>query len=207
MSKKASKSKGVPSGSSKGLYPTIAISDAFNALMHLLAAYFAFQGSNYVGMIGYFTVALAATVGVLRFGFNEDRYALANSNLADMAAFVGLPCVGYSFSMTLPFIKELPIHSLVLAVSLMMVEALSRSFPPLYRHLMKVFVTLFFFVAPVTISSILRRRWWTFGAILLFVIAGLVVKPLRHEYLLGIRRENIFHYLIGVASYVIALDE
>jgi hypothetical protein len=191
---------------SKGLYPTVAISDAFNAAFHLLAAQIAYQHHNYTGMIGFLNVALAASVGVLRFGFNEDRYALANSHLADLSAFVGLPCVGFSFLMDIPMIQDLPIHPIILVVSLAMIEALSRSFSPGHRELAKILVNLTFFVAPVAISSIVQKKWMTFGAIAFFVIAGLVVKPERHQYLFGIRRENIFHSMIGIAAYFIALN-
>jgi hypothetical protein len=191
---------------SKGLYPTVAISDAFNAALHLLAAQIAYQHHNYTGMIGFLNVALAASVGVLRFGFNEDRYALANGHLADLSAFVGLPCVGFSFLMDIPMIQDLPIHPIILVVSLAMIEALSRSFSPGHRELAKILVNLTFFVAPVAISSIVQKKWMTFGAIAFFVIAGLVVKPERHQYLFGIRRENIFHSMIGIAAYFIALN-
>jgi hypothetical protein len=92
---------------SKGLYPTVAISDAFNAFCHLLAAVIVYQRGNSLAMIGFLTVAFAATVGVLRFGFNEDRYALANGHLADLSAFVGLPCVGISFLSNIPLIYGL----------------------------------------------------------------------------------------------------
>jgi hypothetical protein len=196
-------SKGAANGS-KGLYPTVAISDAFNAALHLLAAQIAYEHKNYIGMIGFLNVALAASVGVLRFGFNEDRYASANGHLADLSAFVGLPCVGYSFFINNPGVQDLPIHPVVLVASLAMVEALSRSFPGPYREILKILVNLTFFVAPVAISSVLQKKWLTFGAITLFVIAGIVVKPERHQYLFGIRRENIFHYMIGIAAYFIA---
>ena len=42
------------------------------------------------------------------------------------------------------------------------------------------------------------------GSIALFVVAGIFVKPDRHSMLLGMRRENWFHYMIGVASFGMA---
>jgi hypothetical protein len=191
-------------GKSKGLYPTVAISDAFNAFFHFLAAYIVYQRENYIAMIGFLTVAFAASVGVLRFGFNEERYALANGHLADLSAFVGLPCVGISFLANIPNVQILRTNHTVLVVSLAIIEALSRSFPPLFRDLTKIIVNLLFFVLPVATSSFLQKDWKTFTAIVLFVMAGLVVKPERHQYLFGVRRENWFHYMIGVAAYLIA---
>jgi hypothetical protein len=40
---------------------------------------------------------------------------------------------------------------------------------------------------------------------ILFAVAGLVVKPERHRYLIGIRREDWFHLMIAAASVGIAL--
>ena len=42
-------------------------------------------------------------------------------------------------------------------------------------------------------------------AVALFAFAGVVIKPEREERIMGIRREDIFHYMIGVASYGMAL--
>lgn len=192
---------------SAGLYPTVAISDAFNAILHLIAAYISFHYQNYLACIGYLTVCFAATIGVLRFGFNENRYAATNGHLADLSAFVGLPCVGYTFLRRISYLQSWNNHlnPTVLMVSLAIIEASSRNFKPNYRDLVKIFVNLLFFVLPVTISSILGKDWVTFAAIIFFVFAGLVVKPERHQYLFGVRRENLFHYMIGIAAYFIAL--
>ena len=79
-----------------GLYPTIAVSDAFNVAGHVFAAALAREKGNTLAAIGFSTVALAGTVGVFRFGFSESLFAAANGYLADVAAFIGLPLVGFS---------------------------------------------------------------------------------------------------------------
>ncbi len=187
-----------------GLYPTIAISDAFNALGHLIAASIAYEREYYVAAMGFLTVVVAATVGVLRFGFNELKYAQANGDLADISGFIGLPCVGISFLTFIPALN-FNVNPGVIAVLLTIIEAGSRSFPPQLRELAKILVNVCFFVLPVLIASILEKNWGTFLSIVLFVVAGLVVKPERHQYLFGIRRENIFHYMIGVAALGISV--
>ena len=44
----------------------------------------------------------------------------------------------------------------------------------------------------------------TLAAIATFVIAAVPIGPDRHACLLGVRKENIFHYLIGAAAIMFA---
>jgi hypothetical protein len=73
-----------------GLYPTIAVSDAVNCVGHAWAAHHAYHAGAPDAALGFACVAEAALVGTLRFGFSERLLARANSDLADLAAFVGL---------------------------------------------------------------------------------------------------------------------
>jgi len=77
------------------LYPTIAVSDAFQSLLHFYAASLCPVPTASLGL---FTVGVAGSVGVLRFGLDEGTYATANGALADVAGFVGLPLVGVAFA-------------------------------------------------------------------------------------------------------------
>lgn len=47
-------------------------------------------------VLGFALVAVAAFVGTLRFGFSETLFAQANGDLADAAAYIGLPLIGYT---------------------------------------------------------------------------------------------------------------
>ena len=42
-------------------------------------------------------------------------------------------------------------------------------------------------------------------AVALFAFVGVVIKPEREVWIMGIRREDMFHYMIGVDSYGMAL--
>ena len=84
---------------SGGLYPTVAVSDAFNAAAHGWAAVKMHEAGEQPAAMGFGLVAVAATVGTLRFGASERLLAQANGDLADLAAFVGLPLVGRSFAL------------------------------------------------------------------------------------------------------------
>ena len=67
-------------------HPTVAISDAFNAAGHLLAAQILWDTANHkAAALGNLIVAVAASVGVLRFGLSERIFAKANGDLADLA--------------------------------------------------------------------------------------------------------------------------
>ena len=105
-----------------GLYPTIAVSDAFNTACHgagshrlrfihivhtlasisIAAAWLSWnaepEGSAW---LGFTLVAIASGVGTLRFGVSESLFSGANAKLADLAAFVGLPLVGLAYGTVL----------------------------------------------------------------------------------------------------------
>jgi hypothetical protein len=167
------------------------------------------SGHIYVAA-GFFTVALAAFVGVLRFGFSESIFANANSHLADVAAFVGLPLVGLTFMHADLAGKYIPwnycgsINPVQFTLILVLLETISRSFNKKLRELSKIVANLIGFVGPVVVSAVMRNDYNTLFAILLFVVAGLVITPDRHRCILGVRCENWFHYCIGISAVVIA---
>ena len=107
-----------------GLYPTIAVSDAFNAAMHASAALIIHkQYPCDPAALGFATVAVAATVGTARFGYSESMFANANGDLADLAAMVGLPLVGLSFAKKWGMISLTPRGELALAMGLACLNA------------------------------------------------------------------------------------
>ena len=83
-----------PAVEKEKLYPSVAISDAFNTGCHGAAAVLALRSASPGGEVactGFALVAVASLVGTLRFGFSSKLFAPANEALADLAAFVGLP--------------------------------------------------------------------------------------------------------------------
>lgn len=68
----------------------------------------------------------------------------------------------------------------------------------------KVLVNILFVFVPLIWEGYTRQDGVLLGAVLLFLIAGVVVKPERHRYLFGLRREDWFHYMISISSYLIA---
>ena len=184
-----------------GLYPTIAISDAFNVAAHAYAAHLASSAGNLPAMLGFLTVCAAGTVGTARFAFDENLADL-NSDLADVAAFVGLPLVGSSFFRGV-MADKFEVYSFV--VLLVMVEALTRTFGKELRDLSKVFTNLLFFVGPVAQANYFSQDWVPLLGITIFALAGIVITADRERYLFGVRRENLFHYAIGSAAVLIAM--
>ena len=67
-------------------YPSVALSDSFNAAAHLAAAAAAQTAQPQLpAWLGFALVALAAAVGTLRFGFYPSIFAQANDDLARLA--------------------------------------------------------------------------------------------------------------------------
>ena len=54
---------------------------------------------------------------------------------------------------------------------------------------------------PVAAFSVANRDLQTGACIGLFAFAGIGVGADRNSYIFNVRRENIFHYLIAIASY------
>jgi hypothetical protein len=141
---------------------------------------------------------------VLRFGFNENRYAQANNNLADVAAFVGLPCVGFAFAQAHWSIRSSSSVCCALALCLAMVEAITRTFSASNRELFKIIVSSAGFIGPVGLAAYARNNNSVLAGVALYVIAAVVITPARHEYLFGVRCENWFHYCIAIGAVLIS---
>ena len=62
-----------------------------------------------------------------------------------------------------------------------------------------------FALAANTLSRVSNLAFVQIASALLFAIAGLVVKPERHRFLFGVRREDLFHVMIAAASVGIAI--
>ncbi|GMH53981.1 hypothetical protein TrVE_jg10199 [Triparma verrucosa] len=191
-----------------GLYPTVAVTDTVNAAAHYYAAAVCFNADRSEAAWGFLTVAFAATIGVARFGFHEHLFAKTNGDLADFAAFVGLPLVGRSFMPSLaPFWSFYPycakLTSFEYIITLCFVEQITRALPKIKDDL-KVLPNVLLFVVPVLLSSYQREEWECFIGMIIFVVSAVVIKPEREKYLFGCRRENLFHWGISIAAALVA---
>ena len=185
----------------KGLYPTVAISDTFNAAGNYMAAWTCMSCNHQAAAYGFLVVAIAASVGVLRFGFSERAFAKANGDLADAAAFVGLPLVGLDFLIHPAGSDEISRAFFVLLLAL----SLSRSLSEGALELAKIVLNVACLVGPVLVHAHRAGDWQAAAAIGTFAFAGIVIGADRHRCLLGVRRENWFHYFLGSSLYWLAL--
>ena len=190
-----SKAKPPRCPSSGGLFPTVALSDAVNTFGHAWAAAVAYSvgGTASDAGLGFALVAVASLVGTLRFGLSERLLAKANGDLADLAAFIGLPMVGLSFGQRWLSHTLLCDEKAAAIVALAGLGAMARSLPEAGQELAKVLLNVFCFVLPILGYGAANEDYETIGGVLLFAVAGLAVGADRHTCLLGMRRENWFH--------------
>jgi hypothetical protein len=192
----------------KGLYPSLAISDCVTVAGHAAAALMCYEGGLLRSAAGFLSVSIAGSIGVYRFGFDEG-FSTLHANLTDMAAFVGLPLVGYDYLLyrcpgSLRLVAQ-KIDPIIFALCLVLAETFTRSMHPSKRELIRTVINAGFFVVPAFIGAYAHNNTNALVAIVLFLIAAVVIGPERHKYLLGLRREDWFHYIIGVCAYFIAL--
>lgn len=82
--------------------------------------------------------------------------------------------------------------------------AVCRSLPENAQELAKVALNVVCFVSPVLAHSHAVEDYQTALGITLFAVAGIGVGADRDSYLLGVRRENWFHYMIAVSAVCLA---
>jgi len=184
------------------IYPSIALSDSFNAVGHLYAGFVAADNGHGIASAGFVSVWLAAIIGVLRFGVSEKLFAQANCDLADLAGFVGYPMIGMSYAHQYLEVDE----STVLGIVGMLVvwEAMTRSFLEKNRENAKLLTNIIFFVGPVFAASHTLENPKILGALVSFVLAGIAITPHHHDRIMGIRCVDWFHYIIAATAVIFA---
>ena len=188
------------------LYPSVAVSDLFCCAMHGAAAFVIWKAeAASPAWLGNLCVAAACFFGVLRFGFSASSFSAANESLATNAAFVGIPLVGLSFYQKWGVLSFTGFEYLTLAVAGSVVSSLARALSNDAKELLTILFNVGLFIVPALGYGWSAKDYHTIAATLIFAFAGVVVTPDRHRYILGVRRENWFHYLIGIASYGMAL--
>ena len=186
------------------LYPTIAVSDAFLATCHFLGAALLFPRSS-LAAVGFTLVALAGTFGVLRFGVSEKKFSPINDALADTAAMVGLPFVGL-FAQSMLARPALPVDGdgVVAIGALLFLQGVSRGLSPALLEIVKIVLNLVCFIVPLGAVAMTRGDYTLAAAVVAFIVGGVLVGDDRHKCLFGVRCENLFHYILGVSTYLIA---
>ena len=180
-----------------GLYPTVAFSDCFNVISGVTAAYMSFTNHD-IQFLGFLLVAAAAFIGVCRFGFYPKTFARLNGELADLAAFVGMPLIGLPFLEVLlasqyGFTFDNKIHA-AFVVTLIVLLFISHALPDTIAELLKVLLNTLLMVLPIIVHGYTYSNFELLGAISCFLIGGVLIGPSRHTCLLGMRKENWFHY-------------
>lgn len=170
---------------------------------HLCAAFLAFMTGHEVAGLGFLSVWLAAIVGVLRFGVSEKLFQQANSDLANLAAFVGYPLIGMSFAAQ--HYTSLDINVVFIGFMLVAWEALTRSFVESNKEAAKLATNIIFFVGPIAAVCHETKDYVTMGALAAFVVAGIVITPHHENRIGGIRCVDLFHVVIGVTAYMFAM--
>lgn len=184
------------------LYPSIAVSDAFNAIGNMCAAFVAFTNGHEIAGLGFLSVWIAALVGVLRFGVSEKMFCKANQDLANVAGFVGFPVIGMSFVAN--HYKDLQLNLLMISGFMVALEAFTRSFLDKNRDNARICVNIIFFVAPIAAVCRETADFSTLIALITFVFSGIVITADHEKRIFGVRCVDWFHYSLGVTSYFIA---
>ena len=176
-----------------GLYPTIAISDAFNTYAHCWAAATCLAGKQPFAAAGFGSVALAASVGTVRFALSE-RLEPYNTLLADFAGAVGMPLIGVHF------ISELLAQPLTLgagvfiALALTALSMFNRSTGRDYKS-DETLLQVVTYIIPAAVWGVQQRSAHVLAALVVAIVGSLVIGPSK------VRNLNVyFEVLILVPS-------
>lgn len=186
------------------IYPTIAISDLFMAACHYWAFWQLITSGHEPQAFGFLLVAFACSWGVLRFGFSESAFKGLNEDFAQLAGRVGLPLVGSTLLPQLNLGLGLLATPFATLVALFAGHTVCARMGPKPKELVQTLLNLFFFVLPIGALANKYEDTQLAGGLSLFLVAGLVIGPDRQRLLFGIRRENLFHYGLGISTLVIA---
>eukprot|EP01062_Namystynia_karyoxenos_P060231 TRINITY_DN51765_c0_g1_i1.p1 TRINITY_DN51765_c0_g1~~TRINITY_DN51765_c0_g1_i1.p1 ORF type:complete len:230 (+),score=56.75 TRINITY_DN51765_c0_g1_i1:85-774(+) len=204
-----------------GRYLTIAVSDCFMAACCLWAASKCWHVSKEAA-VGFAIVGAASSVGTLRFSvLNKKPVATLNRLLAEVGGMVGIPLIGLGFLSRMPHGPSAARHQLTevqdmyltnpiafiapLAVACMLMMAVFRTLAKDYTTVISLIAMSLVYFRTLTRHRGSDKIKVAYCAIALFVIGGALVGPHRHQYLLGVRKENIFHYLLGSSMVLFAL--
>jgi hypothetical protein len=91
-------------------------------------------------------------------------------------------------------------------IVLVVLEAVSRPLNPKgLRELAKILTNFFLFVLPIASYAIEARDPTLLAGISIFAAAGILIGNDRERCVLGVRRENLFHYGIATGAIMIGM--
>ena len=143
-----------------------------------------------------------------------QQFAKANANLADLAAFVGLPMIGMDYMLMTPtfmgspwpFLQYIQRDMVLCIVGLLVFWRFSEGvFSSNAATSLVTVLNLCMFVLPIVNYGMARNDQETLIAVGLFAFAGIFIGSDRKRCILGVRRENLFHYCIGLSSAMLAV--
>ncbi|MBE7436929.1 MAG: hypothetical protein HS115_00635 [Spirochaetales bacterium] len=183
------------------MQPSTAVSDAVLALITWGAACLAHMSGSRPAAAGFALVALAASVGVLRFSILPDLVPL-HTSLSAAAGQVGIPLIGLGFCLIVFRIPPPP-WALILTIALCALFFVFTHFIQwnLYGTIAGAIGALAIIAAGIALFPG-GSAFFTAGGALLLVIAGLVVGT-KGE-LAGMLRIDVFHYLMTIAIAMMA---
>ena len=200
----------MPKGNLKEpLHPTVAVSDAFMATCAFYAA--RVSGAKPESQLGFFVCGMACTFGVLRFGFAPETFRPFNETFARLTGQVGVPMMGLGFLNTDASLRSMiPLASdLEILVALVVTFAFASALPAARAELVTTLLSAvsmgaIFKVAGANSGAVGDKYFLAQLGVGLFVFGGLAIKPDRNRCLFGVRRENLFHYCLGVSLALMA---
>ena len=156
--------------------------------------------ANFYLAVGFGTIAAAAAAGVLRFGWHPRAFAHLNSFLSQFAAAVGTPMIMLLVtpaSFRPAFLPNETVFAALCAIFLAGKAFFSEQGADNSRTAANVAA-----LALLCYSGVMRQRLLPLLACAVFVLSTVVVGADRHRYLLGTRRENLFHYGLAASMYL-----
>ncbi|XP_064641350.1 uncharacterized protein LOC135496138 [Lineus longissimus] len=178
---------------------SIAISDGVLAASAFYAIYL-LKGVNALSQVGFFTIGMAATVGVFRFGLENAHSQLifAHKTLSWLARVLGMALISVSYCQKSDF--QLLYH-ILLAISIALV-IMSQFLSPSLLETFTAIISSGSVVIMLLVSLIDFNAHGVLGAIG-YVIAGLVIGVEGHFH--GIPNVDLFHYAMFFANIALAL--
>ena len=198
-----------PSSTETKLYPTVALSDTVSAVAHFYGFYVMIerQGqTSHLPACGFLTVAIAASFGVLRFGFDQQKFKTINGDFANFAAFAGLPTLAKQYQL-FDFLRKLNDVGYLFFFTLLSVM-LSAMFKGKGDEenfkLAKTGCAIVFFILPLVMGAVKSQHWELAATVALFAGGAIFFGSDRENVRFGMLKENWFHVILAICAYKFA---
>uniref|UniRef100_A0A7S3PLK5 Uncharacterized protein n=1 Tax=Aplanochytrium stocchinoi TaxID=215587 RepID=A0A7S3PLK5_9STRA len=180
-------------------YYSIAFSDAVNSACCFWGAKVAWEKGRPEVAFGIGLVAVASAVGTLRFGLAPKLFARLNNILAHFGGLLGTPLIGIGFARSGGLLdfngnNEFPY---LIEGTMAFFSIFSLLTPESFKETYRIFLNISSFGLMLYAEGIENQM--ALASVITFISAGLIIGPDRHRYILGVRRENLFHYFLGLS--------